>query len=164
MMNNPRKRSYDDCSSVSETSKYQKQFEDLPSEIILKILKNLGIKDLLRCGMVSKQIRTITRDKSLWEKISLFGMHGDVPVEFLQVVLDSGCKYLCLASAKIVCKKSFFKKLKKPSKLRCLDLGFCRSNTKIIEEILASCKSLEKLNLIGQSMTHKMIKNIIMQG
>ena len=66
------------------------QFCDLPDEVILKILKNLGIKDLIRCGMVSKRMRALCWDESLWEKVNLF--LKEVPIEFLQQVLNSGCK------------------------------------------------------------------------
>ena len=47
------------------------QLEDLPDEILLKIFKNLEVKDILRCGQMSKRIRAISTDESLWEKINL---------------------------------------------------------------------------------------------
>ena len=79
------------------------QFEDLPNEVILKVLKNLEIKDLIRCGLVSKRIRTISRNESLWEKMNLYYKEGlKVPIEFLQLVLDYGCKYLSLQNVKVV--------------------------------------------------------------
>ena len=52
---------------MSETS-----FEDLPDEIILKVFKNLEISDLICCGQLSKRIRTISHDESLWQKINLY--------------------------------------------------------------------------------------------
>ena len=40
-------------------------FQDLPDEIILKVINYLQIYDLLRCGRVSKRIRKISDDESL---------------------------------------------------------------------------------------------------
>ena len=76
------------------------QFEDLPDEMILKILRNLDMKDVLHCGLVSNRIRIISRDESLWEKINLY--NKIVPVEFVQLALNSGCKYLSLEKAILV--------------------------------------------------------------
>ena len=76
-----------------------KKLEELPNEIILKILQNLDMKDLIRCGTVSKRMRSISLDESLWEKINLHGKI--VPIEFLQKVLNSGCKYLSLFHSRI---------------------------------------------------------------
>ena len=45
-------------------------FQDLPDEIILKVINYLQIYDLLRCGRVSKRIRKISHDESFWKKRS----------------------------------------------------------------------------------------------
>ena len=46
------------------------QFQDLPDELVLKILSYLSsfkiTKDLISCGQVSKRIRKISRDGTLW--------------------------------------------------------------------------------------------------
>ena len=164
-MEDTRKRSSDECSPVSNVAKYQRlssfEFGDLPNEIILQILKKLDIKDLLHCGMVSKRIRITTRNESLWEKINLYG--NNVPLEFLQLVLDLGCKYLSLHDVGLKGDISEFQ-LRKPSKLRCLDLHYCLNNTTIIEEILASCMALEKLDLNYVPLTPNMIESICMQN
>ena len=149
------------------------QFEDLPNEVILKVLKNLDIKDVLRCGLVSKQIRTISRDESIWEKINLYHKEGlKVPIEFLQLVLDSGCKYLSLQNIKLVHRNTGLQ-LKNASKLRYLNLAFIKSEPKEIEdesdptdieEILASCKSLQKLNMDRLCLTPSMIESICAQN
>ena len=76
------------------------QLEDLPNEILLKIFKKLDVKDLLRCGQMSKRIRAISMDESLWEKINL--MFKKVPIGFLGLVLRNGCKYLSLFGAKLI--------------------------------------------------------------
>ena len=69
------------------------QFDDLPDEIVLKILKKLDIKDLLNCGIVSKRIRAISKDESLWEKVNLYNKR--VPsTNFLKLVLNSGMGFI----------------------------------------------------------------------
>ena len=69
------------------------QFDDLPDEIVLKIFKKLDIKDLLNCGMVSKRIRAISKDESLWEKLNLCNKR--VPsTNFLKLVLNSGMGFI----------------------------------------------------------------------
>ena len=47
------------------------QLEDLPDEIILKVLRYLESRVVFICGQVSKRIRAISHDESLWEKINL---------------------------------------------------------------------------------------------
>ena len=76
------------------------QMEDLPNEIILKIFKNLDVKDLLRCGQMSKRVRAISMDESLWEKINL--LFKKVPIGFLGLAIRNGCKYLSLFGAKLI--------------------------------------------------------------
>ena len=75
------------------------QFEDMPDEILLKVLINLDYFSLIRCGHVSKRVREISHDKSLWEKMKIF--ERIVPAEFIQFVLDRGCKYLSLLMSEI---------------------------------------------------------------
>ena len=43
--------------------------QDLPDEIILKVINYLEIEDLTRCGRVSKRIRKISHDESLRKKL-----------------------------------------------------------------------------------------------
>ena len=97
------------------------QFEDLPDEMILKILENLDMKSLANCVTVSKRIRAICKDVTTFQKINLF--RREVPTGFLQLVLNSGCKYLCLSEAKMLPEASGLC-LNSPSKLIYLDLSF----------------------------------------
>ena len=76
------------------------QLEDLPNEILLKIFKNLDVKDIFRCGQMSKRVRAISMDESLWEKINL--LFKKVPIGFLGLAVTNGCKYLSLFGAKLI--------------------------------------------------------------
>ena len=40
--------------------------QDFPCEVLLKVLRNLDMKDLVECGKVSKKICAISYDKTLW--------------------------------------------------------------------------------------------------
>ena len=46
-------------------------FQDLPDELVLEVLKNSETKDLISCGQVSRRIRRISHDGSLWVTANL---------------------------------------------------------------------------------------------
>ena len=54
----PRKRQKRDFQTVT--------MEDLPYEIILKILELVNIKDLFRCLAVNKRLRPIAHDEGMY--------------------------------------------------------------------------------------------------
>ena len=76
-----------------------KTLNDLPEEVLLKIYAYLSIRNLVRCSGVSKRIRRVCLDESLWQKINLYGKN--VPSEFIEQILANGCKYLNLQDAQI---------------------------------------------------------------
>ena len=115
----------------------RKQIEDLPNEIIVQILSNLEIKDLIRCNHVSKRIRSISYDEALWQKMNLYGCEK-VPVEFLHLVINNGCKYLSLEwavfhSTQIFDSKDFFTK---PTQLKYLILSIAKYVTKFCRQLV----------------------------
>ena len=95
------------------------QLEDIPDEIILKVLGYLEVKDLLCIGHVSKSLRAISQDETLWKRISLSWNECLVPAEFLDMVLQNGCKYLDLRYTQVNSNLSPETK----SKLRYLAMG-----------------------------------------
>ena len=106
------------------------QLEDLPDEIILRVLSYLEIKNLIHCGHLSKRIRIISHDESLWRAINL--SNKQVPTEFIEIVINRGCKYLSLNGSKISgpprLKNEYqlrYMNFKKKSQLRYLDLRGC---------------------------------------
>ena len=48
------------------------KFEDLPDEIILKVMSNLETEDLFSWWKLSKRFKAISQDESLWPKGSFF--------------------------------------------------------------------------------------------
>ena len=159
--------------------------QDLPDEIMLKVANYLEIKDLAKFGEVSKKMRIISCDQSLWKKINLskftplcssYEMY--VPTNFVKMVMERGCQYLSLQFMKLgypggpismtsegdLC-------LDKASSLRYLDLKYCEAHVLTFEEILASCHSLQKLSMESMPfirkrnfITSKMIKSICYQN
>ena len=156
--------------------------QDLPDEIILKVINYLQIKDLIRCGHTSKRIRNISRDESLWQKLNNAKLSGifftlnlkcqkhNLPIDFLKMILENGCQYLHLEST-VLCSPMKLGNvtkdkmcLKKVSKLKCLDLKCCMASKDCLEEILSSCYSLQKLTITSGFfyivLSPKMIESI----
>jgi hypothetical protein len=75
-------------------------FDHLPDEVQLKIFKLLEIEDLMHCSQVSKRLRRICQDETIWKKVNLY--ERVVPSEFIAQILENGCKYMNLRDAKIV--------------------------------------------------------------
>ena len=122
--------------------------DDVPDEVILRVFSNLEIKDFIRCGQVSKRIRAISQDQSLWLRLDLYKNKSVAP-GFLEYIINNGCKYLGLGLAQIA--QIDGKSLKcNPSQLKCLDLSFCRGSLQVFDDLLSSCHSLEKLALTSQ--------------
>ena len=116
--------------------------EDLPDEIILTIFSFLDKKDLNLASLVSKRTYNISQDCSLWLKINFY--KKKLTTALLEKVLINGCKYLSLQHARLEGNI----RLKKPTSLKSLDISNCDANQGVLDEILASCYSLEKLCLI----------------
>ena len=140
------------------------KLEHMPDEVILKIFSNLQIPDLIRCEEVSKRIRRIADDETLWQKINL--SNKMVPKRFLEGLLATNCKYLSLNHVLIGDPKFEVEKLnlKGNSQLKYLDLSWCKSTVEDIEVILASCHNLEKLSLAKLVITPNMISSICTQN
>ena len=74
-------------------------FLDLPDELILKVFSYTKTADILRCGQVSKRIRSISNDNSLFQTVNLSGKN--VETELLATVFNKGCKNLILSDSSI---------------------------------------------------------------
>ena len=152
--------------------------QDLPDEITLKIIYFLNIKDLVKFGRVSKRMRRIRNDQSVWQKINLSkcsserrGYYVDIPTELVKMVIENGCKYLSLRCMKLGPASMGSEgdlNLNGSSSLIYLDLENCEANAKTFEEILASCHSLQKLSMSSKGekmfLASNMIKSIWYQN
>ena len=115
--------------------------EELPDEIVLKILSYLNITHLICCSQLSKRFAAICLDESLWQKINLY--KSCVPSSFISKILNNGCKYISLDQALIDGRLD----LKSACKLEYLDFGECYDNYGVVRKLLTLCTSLKKLSL-----------------
>ena len=123
-------------------------FLNLPDELILKILSYTETVDILRCGGVSKRIRIISNDSSLFQSVNLSGKI--VKADFLETVLNKDCKSLNLSNSSIQGNLTLTQK----SQLIKLDLSYCHEiSYDVLEELLESCHSLQILSLNGLQLS-----------
>ena len=102
-------------------------FGDLPNELILKVFSYSEPKELISSGQVSKRLRTISRDDSLWQEVNL--SQKIVKTELLELILNKGCISLNLSNSNILGRLSLLGK----SQLRNLNLNDC-TNIDVLEE------------------------------
>ena len=87
-----------------------KQFEDLPDEVVLNVFNFLGLSDLVHCGLVSKRFRSVSFIESLWQIIDISSrvcykrIDGEikpptttiVSIDLVKRIINKGCKSLSL--------------------------------------------------------------------
>ena len=163
-------------------------FQDLPDELVLKILSYQEAKDLVSCGQVSKRIRRISHDGTLWVTANL--EKKMVKTELLERILSKGCRSLNLSNSIILGSlnsntKSQLRvlKLRQSEDIRlnfrlsqsqrwpainkycdCESVCDCDENTGFIEELLFSCSFLQYLVIEGVYLTPKMAESICKNG
>ena len=116
------------------------QLESLPDEVLLKVFSYFEIQELLRLSHVSKRMRRVCNDTSLWKVVDL--SDTKVKAEFIKAILENDCEDLDLRNSEI----DGSIKLSKTSKLMYLDLR-CQVSKRFLHEILLSCCSLRTLML-----------------
>ena len=147
----------DNLETVDGSEALTRDFVDLPNELILKVFSYSEPKELISFGQLSKRIRKISRDKSLWQRVNL--SKKIVKTEFLEMILNQGCISLNLSKSTVLGSLN----LDKESQLRSLNLDAC-TNIKVLEELLASCYSLEKLEMQHAIIGSKMAAGIQQNG
>jgi hypothetical protein len=151
--------------------------QDLPDEIILKVINYLDINKCVKFGEVSKRMRAISCDKTLWQKMNLsrdgpsWRYEIDVPTNFVKMAIENGCQYLSLHNIKVGTPGGPISKtseghliLEKASSLKYLDLKYCGAHVLTFEEILASCHSLQKLSMASMSIWERNLSSVIFFG
>ena len=143
---------------MNDTKVNYSQLENLPNEILLKIFDyvNPKIKELLLFGQVSRRIRSIAHDQSLWQNVNLFPKRK-VPAGLLQLILENGCKRINTFS-QIVGTLT----LNQESQLEFLNSW--NTNPRVLTVLLASCHSLEQLHLRNVILNHEIISSICYQN
>ena len=124
------------------------QLDDLPDEVILKILDFSDLKERLLCGQVSKRLQAISNDESLWLKLNMRGRK--IPYDFIEKVIGNGCQYLSLPNCDILdftgkSESSFNLKYLNVSNQDSLSDGLQQGVKKLVQ----NCSSLQKLSVSG---------------
>ena len=135
--------------------------EGLPEEILLEILSLLDIKGVLQCGQVSKRLRAISNDQSLWLKLNLF--ERDVPYGFIEKAIQNGCEYLNLGFSVV----NGGKKSEVPWKLKYLELsqsGAIDWAVYLPEGVLQNCHFLQKLAIDSVMLNSEDVEHICQNG
>ena len=127
---------------LMDLTKEETLFDHLPDEVQLKIFKFLEIEDLMHCAQVSKRVRRICQDESIVKKVNLY--EKVVPSAFIAHILEGGCKYINLRDAKIV---GALKLSRNDYDVKYLNLDCCTADQGVLEKLISSCKSLQKLSL-----------------
>ena len=130
------------------------KLEDLPNEIITKVLSYLEIRDRIYFGHLSKRTRAVRRNKTLWQKVSIYSEH--MKSDFLKFMLSNGCK--CLKLILVWVKGSLH--LTKTLRLQELFLENCEISNQALEEVLGSCHSLKELTLRDIDLSNVNNKNL----
>ena len=181
--------------TVDRSGDLTRNLQNLPDELILKVLSYSKPKDLISSGQVSKRLRSITYDNSLWQRVNL--SEKIVKTKLIELILNKGCKSLDLSWSNILpselilkvlsyseskdldCSGQVSKRLKSwdiKSQLRELNLGGCCNEEKdnglfrscknvevleeFSEELLATCFSLEKLDIQNWTITPKVAASV----
>ena len=124
--------------------------ENLPNEILLKILSYLNITELCRFTQVSKWSQKICKDDSLQkkcvEKMNL--RNKKVPIEFLAKILEKGCKYLSIKSAFLEFDENLsaetIRLMPNVFQLKYLHISGCRVKPFVLQSILERCNQIGK--------------------
>ena len=134
------------------------QLDELPDEVILKIVGFLDLKELLFCGQVSKRLRAIANDESLW--LSLNFRNREVPYDFIEKAAGNGCQYLSLFDCDIL---DFTEKSESSLNLYYLNLS-SGLELEYVQKLVQKCSSLQKLSLGNLSLDSNDIQYICQSG
>ena len=158
--------SISDFQLTTRMSKRQKlslfHFEGLPDEIILNIFSLLEIKEVLQCGQVSKRLRAISNDQSLWSRLNLFGR--EVPYSFIEKAVQNGCEYLNLGFSCV----NGGKKSEVSWKLKYLEISqsddLALRDLNVPKGLLENCHNLQKLAVDNLKLNSEEIEQICQNG
>ena len=150
-------------SQIESNRKRQKlsttQLEDLPAEVLIKVLNFLELPDLNRVGQVSKRLNSIRLVESCWQK-TILGSNTrlektTVSIQLVKKILNRGCKSLCLKRCKLTEGSYFHSKADEKlssSQLINLDMYQCEIPNGFLETLLSSSHSLKTFSLMDHDI------------
>ncbi|XP_054613436.1 S-phase kinase-associated protein 2 [Dunckerocampus dactyliophorus] len=152
-----------DCNHfvISRRSRKRKEslsgisWDNLPDELILRILFFLPLHDLLRTSVTCRRWHRLAFDESLWHSVDLEGMTNLGPA--LQQVLKTGVQ-------RLRCPRSFIDNLHVTDTCKLqiaeMDLSSSIITTPTLESILSRCHLLECLSLEGLQLSDAIISGL----
>ncbi|XP_070706899.1 S-phase kinase-associated protein 2 isoform X2 [Pempheris klunzingeri] len=130
-------------------------WDDLPDELLLRILSCLPLQDLLRMSLVCKRWHCLAFDESLWHSVDLEQLTHMGPA--LQQVLKTGVR-------RLRCPRSFVEELHftitGQLQIVQLDLSSSIIPTSALESIICHCRLLEYLSLEGLQLSDMIINSL----
>ena len=139
------------------------QLDELPDEVILKIVGFLDLKELLLCGQVSKRLQAIANDESLWLKLNMRGRK--IPYDFIEKVIGNGCQYLSLPKCDIL---NFTGKSESSFNLKYLNVSNQDPRStglqQGVKKLVQNCSSLQKLSVAESCLELNDIQYICKSG
>ena len=139
-----------------------RNLQDLPDELILKVLSYSKPKVLISSGQVSKRLRRISHDNSLWQRVKLGNFPKTiVKTELLELILNRGCKSLNLSYSTGLSddRLEFLAKLISPD-VEILNLSNNDVTDHNVEILLSRCKKIKVLHLDGTLITDDLLRKI----
>ena len=134
------------------------QLDELPDEVILKIVGFLDLKGLLLCGQVSKRLRAIANDESLWLKLNFW--NRKVPYDLIEKAAGNGCQYLSLPDCEIL---NFTGKSESSFNFKYLNVYNGQWQQRV-QKLVQNCSSLQKLSVDRLSLGLDDIQCICQSG
>ncbi|XP_035524471.1 S-phase kinase-associated protein 2 [Morone saxatilis] len=130
-------------------------WDQLPDELLLRILFYLPLQDLLRMSVVCKRWHRLAFDESLWRSVDLEGLTHMGPA--LQQVLKTRVR-------RLRCPRSFVEELhftgEGPLQIVEMDLSSSIIPTSALESIICRCRLLEYLSLEGLQLSDTIINSL----
>ena len=145
--------------SYPATKMSSSPFDELPNEIILKIFSFLSFKSLGNCNQVSRRMKTISEDTSLWEKVEACGQV--IPSGFIEQIVKSKVKFISFDYCEVF--PVDFDILKENNlDLKYMAITNCSGDDNFLAQLVKCSKSLEYLNIeeSRSSLAFKCIENI----
>ena len=120
-------------------------FEKLPDEIILKIFSLLSFKSIGNCNQVSRRLKTISQDTSLWKEVKAW--LKVIPAGFVEKIVRSKVQHLSIPNCEVF-PINLNLLTEHKLDLKSMDISNCDGNDNFLSELVKHSKSLEYLNLI----------------
>lgn len=130
-------------------------WDQLPDELILRVLLCLPLTHLLRTSLVCKRWRRLAFDESLWHSVDLEGVTNMAAA--LELLLTTGVR-------RLRCPRTVIQELQfvdsSPVSVVQLDLSHCNVPTETLDAILSRCSALTHLSLESLELSDDILHHL----